>query len=104
MIVIDRLLIGGLRFVLDKVAAAVDAELDDEGRIREELLEAQMRHELGEISEEELAALEGELLPRLRRVREEQLSGPISFGEGEGEIEIGFAGEVHEEESGDHGR
>ena len=58
MIVLDRLLIGGIRFVLDKVVSAVDAELNDEQRIREDLLAAQMRHELGEIDENELAAIE----------------------------------------------
>jgi hypothetical protein len=99
MIILDRLLIGGLRFVLDKVAAAVDAELDDEGRVREELLASQMRYELGEISEQQLAEIEGELLPRLRRLREAQLAGsPISFEDAEGEVEIGFAGDLHDEE------
>jgi hypothetical protein len=99
MIVIDRLLFGGILFVLDKVAAAVEAELDDEGRLKEELLAAQMRFELGEISDQELAAIEADLLPRLRRLREEQLgSGPISFGEGRGEVEVGLAGEEHDAE------
>ena len=51
MIILDTLLIGGLRFVLDKIAAAVDAELDDDTVLREELLAAQMRLELGEITE-----------------------------------------------------
>jgi hypothetical protein len=89
VIVLDRLLIGGLRFVLDKVAAAVDSELDDPARLREELLAAQMRHELGEIDDRELAELEAELLPRLRRLREEQLAaGPISFDADEGRVEI----------------
>jgi hypothetical protein len=36
-------LIGGIRFVLEKVAAAAEQELYDEGRLREELLAAQMR-------------------------------------------------------------
>ena len=49
MIVLDRMLVGGIKFVLGKVAAAVDAELNDDSRLREELLAAQMRLELGEI-------------------------------------------------------
>ena len=36
---LDSLLIGGLRFVLDKVAKAADAEMDDEARLRENLLD-----------------------------------------------------------------
>ncbi len=54
MIVVDKLLLGGLRFVLDKVAQAAEAEADDEPALHEELLAAQMRFDLGEIDEEEL--------------------------------------------------
>ena len=35
MFILDSLLVGGLRFVLDKVALAVDQEANDEGAIRE---------------------------------------------------------------------
>lgn len=72
MLIVDRMLLGGIKFVLGKVAAAVDAELNDDSRLREELLAAQMRLELGEITEEELARLEAELLPRLREIRGRQ--------------------------------
>jgi Gas vesicle protein G len=70
MIIIDRLLIGGLRFVLDKVAAAVDTELNDDTALREQLLAAQMRLELGEIDQAEFDKLESDLLARLRDIRE----------------------------------
>ena len=70
MIILDTLLIGGLRFVLDKIAQAVDAEMNDEGRLREELLAAQMRLELGEMTPQEFAALERAVLQRLREIRE----------------------------------
>ena len=69
MFLLDSLLIGGMRFVLDKVAAAADQELNDEDRLREELLAAQMRVELGEMSEEEFAALERDMLARMREIR-----------------------------------
>ena len=62
MIVLDRLLIGGIRFVLDKVASAVDSEMNDEGALREQLLAAQMRLELGEIEEAEFAEIEADVL------------------------------------------
>ena len=68
MIILDRLLTGGLRFVFDQIAAAVDQEMDDESLLKEELLTAQMRLELGEIDEEEFAIIEAEILPRLREI------------------------------------
>ena len=70
MVILDRLLFGGLRFVLDKIATAVDTEMNDEGRLREELLAAQMEHELGEIGDEEMAQIESGILERLREIRE----------------------------------
>ncbi len=75
MFILDSLLIGGLRFVLDKVAAAVDTELNDDTALREQLLAAQMRLELGELSQAEFDALESEILARLREIREQRL-GP----------------------------
>ena len=75
MIIIDSLLIGGLRFVLDKLAAAADREMNDDTAIREQLLAAQMQLELGELSAEEFAAVEADILERLRAVRERQLGG-----------------------------
>ena len=72
MIILDRLFVGGIKFVLGKIAAAVDAEMNDDSRLREELLAAQMRLELGEIDEKEFRALEADLLARLREIRERQ--------------------------------
>jgi hypothetical protein len=110
MIVLDRLLTGGLRFVLDKIATAVDAELDDPARLQEELLAAQMRHELGEIDEAELAAVEETLLARMRELRAaEPGGGAISFtgagadagAGGAVEIEVGFSAPEDDEERAD---
>ena len=70
MIILDTLLIGGIRFVLDKVAAAVDTEMNDDTALREQLLAAQMRLELGEMTAEEFGALESDILARLREIRE----------------------------------
>lgn len=74
MILIDRLLAGGIRFVFDKLAQVAEAELNDAGRLREELLEAQMRLELGEIDEEAFRELEADLMARLREIRERELA------------------------------
>jgi hypothetical protein len=75
MLIVDKLIIGGVRFVLQKVAAAADAELNDDSHLREELLAAQMRLELGELDDEEFRALEANVLARLREVRERQRAG-----------------------------
>jgi hypothetical protein len=72
VIILDTLLIGGIRFVLGKIAEAVDAEMSDDTVWREELLAAQMRLELDEISEAEFARIERELLGRIREIRERQ--------------------------------
>lgn len=72
MLIVDRMLVGGIRFVLGKIASAVDAELNDDSRLREELLAAQMRLELGEMSEKEFAVFEADVLARLREIRERQ--------------------------------
>jgi hypothetical protein len=72
MIILDSLLVGGIRFVLDKLAAAVDQEMNDEGALREELVANQMRLELSEISEEEFVRRERDLLARIRELRERQ--------------------------------
>jgi hypothetical protein len=72
VIVLDKMLIGGIKFVLGKVAAAVESELNDDSHLRERLLEAQMQLELGEISDEEFAAIERDVLARIREIKGEQ--------------------------------
>jgi len=64
------MLIGGLRFVFDKIAAAVDTELNDDAHLRDQLLAAQMRVELGEMSEDEFEVFEADILARLREIRD----------------------------------
>lgn len=83
MLVIDKLLTGGIRFVLDKVMVAVDQELDDDTALREQLLAAQLQQEQGELTAEEFTALEDQLLARIREVRERrgEAQGPLSFGD-----------------------
>jgi hypothetical protein len=70
MFLLDTMLVGGIRFVLDKIAAAVDTELNDDTALREQLLAAQMRLELGELSQQEFDELEADILARLREIRE----------------------------------
>lgn len=58
--------------MLDKVVAAAEAEMNDDTALREQLLEAQMRLELGEISEEEFAETERDLLAAIREIKGQQ--------------------------------
>jgi hypothetical protein len=69
MFILDSLLVGSLRFVLDKIVAAAEAELDDDTSLRERLLEAQMQLELGEISEQAFAEIERDVLARIREIK-----------------------------------
>jgi len=75
MLIIDSLIISGVRFVLDKVAAAVDTELNDDTVLRERLLDAQMRVELGEMSQEDFDAFEADIVARIRDIKERQRGG-----------------------------
>ena len=87
MLIVDRMLVGGIKFVLGKLVAAVDAELNDDSHLREELLAAQMRLELGEMTEEEFATLEAGVLARLREIRERKL-GEAAHPTNPGEFKV----------------
>jgi hypothetical protein len=80
--ILDSLLIGSLRFVLDKIVAAAEAESQDDSSLRERLLEAQMQLELGEITEAEFAAIERDVLARIRAMKGHQ-QGAISMSPNE---------------------
>src|SRR3954451_20172448 len=94
MLILDSLLIGGIKFVLDKVASAVDEEMNDETSLREGLLAAQMRGKLGEMDGGDLVGLEREILARLRKIRDAkrgEASGAMSQGGGF-EVDVSFRG------------
>ena len=103
MIILDTLVIGGLRFVLRRLAEAVDAELNDVDVIREELLAAQMRLELGEITAEQFAGLERDLLARLREIREREAGDDGTPMRITG-IEVDIADDVQDGADGPPGR
>jgi hypothetical protein len=69
MFLLDSLLVGGIRYVLDKVATIAEQEVNDPERQRERLLEAQMQLEGGEISDEEFAAIEADVFERIREIK-----------------------------------
>jgi hypothetical protein len=82
MFILDSLLIGSLRFVLDKVIAAAETEAQDDSALREQLLEAQMRLELGEITDQEFSEIERDVLLAIREIKGRQ-QGPISMSPGD---------------------
>ena len=78
MFLLDSLLIGGIRYVLDKVATVADQEMNDPERQRERLLEAQLQLENGDITEDQFAAIESDVFDRIREIKaRSQTAGTI---------------------------
>lgn len=103
MFVLDSLFLSGFRWVLETVRTAAETELDDDTALREQLMAAELRRELGEISDEEFAGIEADLLARIREIKErrEGGSGPIAFGgeassDAELTVEATVSGDFHE--------
>lgn len=61
--------IKGVVWVAEKIDEMAEAEFTDDSRVREELLELQMRLELEEITEDEYRQGETELMNRLEEIR-----------------------------------
>ena len=62
--------IAGIKWTLTKVQRVVEEELVDDTAVKQELMELNMRLELGDITDEEYAAEEAVLMRRLREIRE----------------------------------
>jgi hypothetical protein len=84
MFLLDSLLIGGVRFVLDTIVQAAQAEAQDESALRERLLAAQTLLELGEMTQEEFAAVERDFIAAVQEIRGARRQGPISMPPGNG--------------------
>jgi hypothetical protein len=69
MFILDSLLIGGIKFALEKVAQVVDEELDNPEHLQQQLLEAQMQLEEGAIDEAAFAEIERDIFARLREMK-----------------------------------
>jgi hypothetical protein len=106
MFLLDSLMISGLRWVMNTVVTAAEAEMNDDTALREQLLDAEMRREMGEISDQEFEDLEADLLTRIREIKErrEGGSGPLSIGaqpiettaDSTFQIEASVSGDFHE--------
>ena len=70
-----------LGWVFRTVATAAEAEMNDDTALREQLLEAEMQREMGEISDEEFSEIEADLLARIRDIRHRR--------EGDGALTMG---------------
>jgi len=62
--------VAGIRWTLGKVQHVVEEELTDDSSVKQELMELNMRLELGDIDERQYAAEEARVMARLREVRE----------------------------------
>ena len=72
MFIIDDILLAPLKGIIwlgKKINEVAEKEFSDEGRIKEKLMELQLRFELDEISEKEYNKQEAELLARLDAIR-----------------------------------
>jgi hypothetical protein len=107
MFLLDSLMISGIRWAIETVVTAAEAEMNDDSALRDQLLEAEMRREMGEIGDEEFRELETSLLARIREIKErrEGGSGPLAFGTNEPieagpgstfQIEAEVSGDFHE--------
>jgi hypothetical protein len=113
MFLLDSLLIDGISWTLRTVVTAAEAEMNDDTALREQLLAAEMQRELGEITDEEFADVERDLLARIRTIKErrEGGSGPLEFGAGTPietdeeshfQIEATVSGDFHEPADAPH--
>jgi len=114
MFLLDSLMISGIRWALESVVTAAEAEMDDDTALRGQLLEAEMRRELGEIDEDAFREIERDLLARIRASRERRGGGggPLALTDaaalesGAGErfvVDAALTGDFHEPEGAAHG-
>jgi len=61
--------IKGTIWIANKLKETAEAEVTDESKVREELLNLQMRFEMDEVNEEEYKKKEAKILERLEAIR-----------------------------------
>jgi hypothetical protein len=61
--------VAGIKWTLGKVQSVVEEELTDDTPVKQELMELQLRLELGDIDDAEYIRREAELMAKLRDVR-----------------------------------
>jgi hypothetical protein len=88
MFILDSLLIGGIKFALEKVRDVAEQSLDNPEVLQQRLLEAQMQLEDGTIDEETFAAIEQDVFDRMRELRGDEQTGGIADASRFEDIEI----------------
>ena len=94
MFILDSLLINGIKFALDKVRQVAEQELESAEALQQQLLEAQMQLEEGDIDEEAFAQIESDVFARLRELKADEATGGIADASAFDEIEV----EVNDDE------
>ncbi|ANT64679.1 Gas vesicle protein G [Prosthecochloris sp. CIB 2401] len=72
MFILDDIImspINGIMWLASKIEELSDNELSDAGKVKELLMELQLRFEMDEITEEEYMQKEDELLERLNKIQ-----------------------------------
>ena len=87
MFLLDSLMISGIKWALQTVVTAAEAEMNDDSALRDRLLEAEMQREMGEISDEEFVRIEADLLRAIREIKERRDGGSGAFAFGAQPIE-----------------
>jgi ribosome assembly protein YihI (activator of Der GTPase) len=82
----------GMLFVFDKIREQAETELWDEGKVHQQLLQLQMRLDVGDITEADFYAAEEELLDRMDAIIAHK-QGLDLEDEDEAEVEDEEAGE-----------
>ena len=82
MFLLDSLMISGIQWALETVVTAAEAERNDDSTLRDRLLEAEMQREMGEISNDEYAEIEADLLQAIREIKDRRDGGSGAFAFG----------------------
>lgn len=113
MFILDSLMISGIRWALETALTAAEAEMNDDSVLREQLLEAEMQRETGEISDQAFRDIEADLLARIREIRErrEGGSGPLEVsgaqplettGDSRFQVEASVSGDFYDPTAAPH--
>jgi hypothetical protein len=100
MILFDKAMMSGLRWIAKTLETAARAEWNDDSGLRAALVEVEMRSDAGLITQEERARLEGELLAGIHEIkrRRGEAAGPIDFTVPEDciDVDADVAGDFHD--------
>jgi hypothetical protein len=91
MFILDSLLIGGIKFALEKVLQVAEQELENPEALQQRLLEAQMQLEEGEIDEAAFAEIEADVFARIRELKGSEATGGIADASAFDDIEVEIA-------------